>query len=142
MLGERASRITLARFQEELVTLALQYGLTGRPSIDEPNFVSTLVFDPAKPAGTPKQRFAYLFPSADSALVSVRMKAGLSEAQRTRTIALIRKATAMPQWNLQHGGSYIVSGEPVIVADLTNSITHAIEVLLVAVLIVMAGRSR
>lgn len=139
VLGERASRITLARFQEELVTLALQYGLTGRPSIDEPNFVSTLVFDPAKPAGTPKQRFAYLFPSADSALVSVRMKAGLSEAQRTRTIALIRKATAMPQWKLQHGGSYIVSGEPVIVADLTNSITHAIEVLLVAVLIVMAG---
>ncbi len=138
-LGERASKVTIARFQEELVTLALKYGLTARPSIDEPNFVSTLVFDPAKPAGTPKQRFAYLFPSSDSALISVRMKAGLSEAQRTRTIALIRGALAMPQWQLQHGGTYLLSGEPVIVADLTESITHAIEMLLVAVLIVMAA---
>ncbi len=57
-----------ARFQESLVTLALQYGLTARPSIDDPNFVSTLVFDSAKPAGTPKQRFAYLFPSRNAAL--------------------------------------------------------------------------
>ncbi len=138
-LGERASKVTIARYQEELVTLALKYGLTARPSIDEPNFVSTLVFDPASPAGTPKQRFAYLFPSSDSALISVRMKAGLSEAQRTHTIALIRGALAMPQWQLQHGGSYLLSGEPVIVADLTESITHAIELLLVAVLIVMAA---
>ena len=138
-LGQRASKVTIARFQEELVTLALRYGLTARPSIDEPNFVSTVVFDPAKPVGTPKQRFAYLFPSADSALISVRMKAGLSEAQRTHTIALIRGALGMPQWQLQHGGTYLLSGEPVIVADLTESITHAIEMLLVAVLIVMAA---
>ena len=53
-LGQRASKVTIARFQEELVTLALKYGLTARPSIDEPNFVSTLVFDPAKPAGHPQ----------------------------------------------------------------------------------------
>ena len=74
------------------MTLALEYGLTARPSIEDANFVSTLVFDSTKPAGTPKSRFAYLFPSRDAALVSVRMKAGLSEAQRTRTIALIREA--------------------------------------------------
>ncbi|HEX7610972.1 MAG TPA: hypothetical protein VF380_09880, partial [Solirubrobacteraceae bacterium] len=30
-LGEQASRITIARFQESLVTLALQYGLAARP---------------------------------------------------------------------------------------------------------------
>ena len=85
-LGRQASKITTARFQEGLATLALQYGLTARPSLDDHNFVSTLVFDSSKPAGTPKQRFAYLFPSRDSALVSVRMKAGLSESARTRTI--------------------------------------------------------
>jgi hydrophobe/amphiphile efflux-3 (HAE3) family protein len=138
-LGREASKITTARFQEGLVTLALQYGLTGRPSLDDHNFVSTLVFDSSKPAGTPKQRFAYLFPSRDAALVSVRMRAGLSESQRTSTIGLIRRAVAMPQWHLQHGGSYLVTGEPVIVSDLTHSITSSVELLLIAVLLVMAA---
>jgi predicted RND superfamily exporter protein len=137
-LGKQASAITLARFKEGLATLALQYGLTARPSLDAPSFVSTLVFDPSKPAGTPKQRFAYLFPSRDAALVSVRLKAGLSERQRTRTIALIRQVVAMKQWRLQHGGTYLVTGEPVLVADLTGAITHSIELLLVAVMLVMA----
>jgi hydrophobe/amphiphile efflux-3 (HAE3) family protein len=138
-LGRQASKITTARFQEGLVTLALQYGLSSRPSLDDHNFVTTLVFDSSKPAGTPKQRFAYLFPSRDAALVSVRMKAGLSESQRTRTIGLIRRAVAMPQWRLQHGESYLVTGEPVIVSDLTHSITRSIELLLIAVLLVMAA---
>jgi uncharacterized protein len=137
-LGKQASAITLARFKEGLATLALQYGLTARPSLDAPSFVSTLVFDPSKAAGTPKQRFAYLFPSREAALVSVRLKAGLSERQRTRTIALIRQVVAMKQWRLQHGGTYLVTGEPVLVADLTGAITHSIELLLVAVMLVMA----
>jgi uncharacterized protein len=138
-LGRQAGRITTARYQEALAKLALEYGLTSAPSIDNQNFVSAVVFDSSKPAGTPKQRFAYLFPSRDSALVSVRMKAGLSEAQRNRTIGLIRQAVAMPQWHLQHGESYVVTGEPVIVSDLTSGITHSIELLLVAVLLVMAA---
>jgi hydrophobe/amphiphile efflux-3 (HAE3) family protein len=138
-LGRQASKVTIGRFQESLVKLALQYGLTSRPSIDDANFVSSVVFDPSKPAGTPKQRFAYLFPSANAALISVRMKAGLSEAARTRTIGLIRQAVDMSQWRLQHGGSYLVTGEPVIVSDLTSSISHAIELLLIAVVLVMAA---
>jgi hydrophobe/amphiphile efflux-3 (HAE3) family protein len=138
-LGVQASKITIARFQEGLVKLALQYGLTSRPSLQDHNFTSTLVFDSTKPAGTPKQRFAYLFPNRNAALVSVRMRAGLSESQRTRTIGLIRSAVAMPQWRLQNGETYLVTGEPVIVSDLTDSITHSIELLLVAVLLVMAG---
>jgi predicted RND superfamily exporter protein len=138
-LGKQASKITTARFQESLASLALKYGLTSQPSLSDANFVSTLVFDSSKPAGTPKQRFAYLFPSRDSALVAVRMKAGLSERARTRTIALIREAVAMKQWRPEHGESYLVTGEPVIVADLNNAIGHAIELLLVAVLLVMAG---
>ena len=138
-LGRQASSITLARFQEGLATLALQYGLTARPSLDDPRFVSTLVFDPAKPAGTPKQRFAYLFPSREAALVSVRLKAGLSEGARTHTIALIRQVVAMKQWRLTRGGSYLLTGEPVIVADLTGRITRSIELLLVAVMLVMAA---
>jgi hydrophobe/amphiphile efflux-3 (HAE3) family protein len=138
-LGRQASKLTIGRFQESLVKLALQYGLTSQPSIDNASFVSSVVFDSSKPAGTPKQRFAYLFPSANAALISVRMKAGLSEAARTRTISLIREAVGMHQWQLQHGGSYLVTGEPVIVSDLTKSISTAIELLLIAVLLVMAA---
>ncbi|HZL48604.1 MAG TPA: MMPL family transporter, partial [Solirubrobacteraceae bacterium] len=138
-LGAQASSITLARFKEGLATLALQYGLTARPSLDDPSFVSTLVFDSSKPAGTPKQRFAYLFPSRETALISVRLKAGLSEGARTHTIALIRQVVAMKQWQLEHGETYLVTGEPVLVADLTGKITHSIELLLVAVMLVMAG---
>jgi uncharacterized protein len=138
-LGQEAHKITLGRFQESLVTLALQYGLTSRPSLEDHEFASTLVFDPTKPAGTPKSRFAYLFPSRDAALISVRMRAGLSEAQRINTIGLIRQAVRMPIWQLQHGEKYLVTGEPAIVSDLTKSITHSIELLLIAVLLVMAA---
>ena len=138
-LGQQAAKITTARFQESLVAIALQYGLTSRPTLGDHNFVTSLVFDSSKPAGTPKQRFAYLFPSRNAALVSVRMKAGLSESQRTRTIGLIRQAVAMPQWQLKHGESYVVTGVPVIVSDLTHSITSSIELLLIAVLLVMAA---
>ena len=44
----------------------------------------------------------------------------------------------MPQWRLAHGESYLVTGEPVIVSDLAGSIARSIELLLVAVLAVMA----
>jgi uncharacterized protein len=137
-LGRQASSITMARFQEGVATQALQYGLTSKPSLDDPEFVSTLVFDSSKPAGTPKQRFAYLFPSPDAALISVRMRAGLSQAQRSRTIGLIDQAVMMKQWQLAHGETYLVTGEPVIVSDLTGSISHSLELLLIAVLAVMA----
>jgi predicted RND superfamily exporter protein len=138
-LAQQAHKVELGRFEESLATLALEYGLTARPSIEDANFVSDVVFDSTKTAGTPKSRFAYLFPSPDAALVSVRMKAGLSEAARIRTIGLIRKAVKMPQWHLTHGESYLVTGEPVIVSDLTNAISHSIELLLIAVLLVMAA---
>jgi len=102
-LARQASKVTLAGFQSSLVTLAFEYGLSQPPTIADANFVSNVVFDSSKPAGTPRSRFAYLFPSADAALVSVRMKAGLSEAARTRTIGLIRQAVGMSQWRLAHG---------------------------------------
>ena len=138
-LASQARKVSLAGFQSSLVTLAFEYGLTQPPSIADANFVSNVVFDSSKPAGTPKSRFAYLFPSPNAALVSIRMKAGLSEAQRNRTIELIRQAVRMPQWQLTHGESYLVTGEPVIVSDLTSSISHSIELLLIAVALVMAG---
>ena len=73
-LARQARKVTLAGFQSSLVTQALEHGLTARPSIEDANFVSNVVFDSTKIAGTPKSRFAYLFPSPDAALVSVRMR--------------------------------------------------------------------
>ncbi len=138
-LARQAGQLIVTRFQESVAALALQYGLTSRPSLDDPEFVSDVVFDSSKPAGTPKQRFAYLFPSRDSALVSVRMRGGLGDAQRTRTIALIRQAVTMNAFHLVHGESYLVTGVPVIVSDLTGSITHSLELLMLAVVLVMAA---
>ena len=139
--AEEASRLTLERFAQEVELLGATYGLTAPPELNSPSFVAKLVFDGAsKVPGTPKLRFAYLFPSRDSgALISVRMRAGLDEAQRSRTIALIRRAVAMPQWRLRYGGRYLITGEPVIVGDLASAITSSIELLLAAVLLVMAA---
>ncbi len=138
-LGEEAGKITRERYAQQLELLGAEYGLSAPPTLNDPSFVYTLVFEnTAKLPGTPKQRFAYLFPGREAALISVRMRAGLSEAQRTRTIAVIRRALAMPQWRLQHGEHYLLTGQPVIVAELTDSITHSIELLLGAVLLAMA----
>jgi hydrophobe/amphiphile efflux-3 (HAE3) family protein len=139
-LGAEARKVAEAGYRSSLVSLALSYGLTSAPSLQNKEFISDVVFDSSKPAGTPKQRFAYLFPSRDTALVSVRMRPGLSQQQRNRTIAVIREAVQMPQWHLSSAGAgYLVTGEPVIVTDLTKSISSSIELLLVAVLIVMAA---
>lgn len=138
-LGRQAREVTEAGYRSRLFSLALEYGITKAPSLSDLEFISDVVFDPSKPAGTPKQRFAYLFPSPDMALISVRMRPGLSQQARNRTIALVRQAVAMPQWRLEHGSPYLVTGEPVIVSDLTKSISSSIELLLIAVLIVMAG---
>jgi predicted RND superfamily exporter protein len=138
-LGAEASKATLEHFAQEVEVLGATYGLTGPPELNSPTFVAALVFDNAAPLpGTPKQRFAYLFPNRETALISVRMRAGLDQATRQRTIALVRHAVAMPQWHLQSGGHYLITGAPVIVEDLTNSITHSILLLLLAVLLVMA----
>lgn len=137
-LAASSYKATMAGFAAEVSALAIRYGLTSAPSLQDREFVSALVFDNSKPAGTPKQRFAYLFPGREAALVSVRLRAGLSDAQRSHAIGLIRGALAMPQWQLQNGESYLLTGEPVIAHELQSSISHSIELLLVAVLAAMA----
>ena len=125
--AQRARQNVESAFQGEVIELAVRYGLRAIPRLDDPNFVSTLVFDPAKPAGTPKRKFAYLFPSkgrgpGDTALIQVRLKAGLSEAQRGEALRQIRAAVAMKQWKPSNGATYTVTGAPVVVADLAASI--------------------
>ncbi|HEY3020566.1 MAG TPA: MMPL family transporter [Solirubrobacteraceae bacterium] len=137
--ADQAEQLVNLQFTRDVVALGLRYGLTDVPRLNDPSFVSRLVFDPTKPTGSPKPRFAYLFPTKDAALVQVRLKPTLSERQRRDAIALVRRAVRMPDWRLGNGGTYVVTGAPVVVDDLTSDITHSLVVLLVAALLVMAA---
>lgn len=141
----RAKRVALqaaklAQFQAlgQAAQIAMKYGIASPPNINDPGFIAKLVFQTGKRAGTPKARFAYLFPNAGNSLIQVRLKPTLSDAQRRAAIADIRAAARMPDWRLRNGGQYVVTGAPVVLSDLTSDVTHAIVVLLLASLVVMA----
>src|SRR4051812_8731820 len=139
-LGKEAERLVYAQFAQELLAMNAKYGLnlSGPPKLNDPDFVYQLVFDPSRGSRTPKARFAYLFPSASSALISVRLRDGLSEAERARAVALVRSAVRMPEWRLSAGASYTVTGVPVLAGDLTEVLTGATLRLLLVAVIVMA----
>jgi hydrophobe/amphiphile efflux-3 (HAE3) family protein len=138
-LGEQAKQLVYAEFTRNVLSLALKYGITSTPQLNDPQFVSKIVFDDTKGPGVPKGRFAYIFPNKDSALIQVRFRPGLSEEQRDRAIGLVRDAVAMPEWQLPNGkGTYVVTGAPVVVSDLTRSISDSLIALLIAALAVMA----
>src|SRR5689334_22963100 len=138
-LALEARQLVYAQFVNQALQLALRYGLTGLPAINNTEFVSQLWFDASKGVGVPKARFAFLAPSPDAALVQVRLKPGLSDAQRRHAIGLIENATQQKFFRMQNGQKYIVSGVPVVADALATSVQHAVVVLLIAVLIVMAA---
>src|SRR4051794_18032232 len=137
--ADAAEQLVYAQFTRDLLQLNLKYGLglKGLPRIDDPDFVSTLVFDPSRGSKTPKARFAYLFPNSKSAVIQVRLKPDLSEAQRRRAIELARGAVAMKEWKLTDA-DYRVTGAPVVVEDLASALTDSLLRLLVVALLVMA----
>jgi hydrophobe/amphiphile efflux-3 (HAE3) family protein len=137
-LAGEARQAVNTRFQLELARLALRYGITRPPSLADANFVSTLVFDSARP-GVPKSRFGYLFPSGDAALIQVRMRPGLSEGERRRAIAMIEDAAGAEVFRPRHGARYVVSGVPVVANALADAVQRSIFVLLAAALLVMAA---
>ena len=68
------------------------YGITSAPSLDNPDFVATVVFDLRRARGTPKARLAYLFPNSHSAQIVLRLQPDLSDAERHRALDLIDAA--------------------------------------------------
>ena len=118
--------------------MALQSGITALPSIDSQTFISQIVFDQTRGVNQPKARFAYLFPTANSALIQVRLRASLNSTQQAHVISLIRQAVRMPMFASAYGGTYTVSGAPVVVDDLAAQLTHSITLLLLAAIAVMA----
>jgi hypothetical protein len=129
-------------YQQQLQTLerlALNSGITSLPSIDSPQFIPQVVFDQTRGVNQPKARFAYLFPTKNSALIQVRLKSSLSDAQQAKAISLIRQALKMPMFRSKYNGKYTVTGVPVVVNDLASEITGSIAGLLIAALLVMAA---
>ncbi len=112
--GNAAAQQVLSQFQSQLIQVALRYGITSVPRLDDPNFVSRVVFDQSKPAGTPKERFGYLFPNKDAAQIIVRLRPDMTDAERHEAIGLFRQAVSNPRFKLTDG-SYIVTGAPVVV---------------------------
>jgi hydrophobe/amphiphile efflux-3 (HAE3) family protein len=139
-LARAAADAVNAQFQSDVLRLALRYGLTDVPRIDSPDFVSTLVFDSAAgEPGVPKSRFAYLFPSKNAALIQIRMRPNLPDADRRRAIDLIEEATSEPVFRPREGARYVVTGVPVVAERLADAVQRSIFVLLGAALLVMAA---
>src|SRR6188472_4554827 len=101
--GEQAKQLVLAEFAKNVIALALKYGIRSAPQLNDPAFVSQIVFDDTKGPGLPKGRFAYIFPNKSSALIQIRLRPDLSEGRRDRAIDLVRRAVAMPDWKLPNG---------------------------------------
>jgi len=150
-VARSAEQLVYAGFVRDLLALNLKYGLgvDRAPRLDDPDFVSTLVFDPSRGATTPKARFAYLFPSPDAAAIQVRLKPGLSDAERDRATALVRAAVRMPDFALSTqpaspagtgnaSGGYTVTGVPVLAEDLADALAGSVARLLIVALVVMA----
>jgi uncharacterized protein len=150
-LRRLAEHVPRARFKEYLLAVATKYGITSAPSIDNDEFVATVVFDFARPRGTPKARLAYLFPNARSAQIVIRLKPDLSEAERRRAIELIEAAVAdatprkacgeggkpAPCFELE-GGTYVVSGAPLVIDGVSRALKDALLVLFAVAVGVMA----
>jgi uncharacterized protein len=129
-------------YQQQLTQmeqLAVQSGLSSTPSIDDPQFIPQIVFDQTRGVNQPKARFAYLFPTANSALIQVKLRSSLSDAQQARAISWIRQAIRMPMFRSAYHGDYTVTGVPVVVNDLAGQITGAIGGLLIAALLLMGA---
>ena len=150
-LEQLAQNLPPEKFNEYLVAVAAKYGITSVPSIEDEEFVATVVFDLAKARGTPKARLAYLFPNSHSAQIVIRLKPDLSEAERRRAIGLIEDAVAEttprkacgserkaePRFVLQ-GGEYVVTGAPVVVDAIARALKDALLLLIGVAIVVMA----
>jgi predicted RND superfamily exporter protein len=150
-LRRLARHVPRARLREFLLEVATRYGITSAPSLDNEEFVATVVFDLSRARGTPKSRLAYLFPNSRAAQIAIRLRPDLSAAERHRALQLIdavvddttpRRACAeggkpAPCFQLK-GGSYVVSGAPVVVDGIARALKDALLLLFGVAVLAMA----
>ena len=142
--GLAAGQEVLQKFRQQLVSLALNYGQTGTPQLTNTRYVQSVICDPTQPPCQPKARLAAIVPSPKAALISVRLRPGLSDAHRQQAISLFRQATQDPAFHLKRFSvygptppSYVVSGVPVVFEGLASELSTQIFVLLAAALAAM-----
>ncbi len=140
--AQAAFQEVLFKLGQQVQALAIEYGQTGPPSLTNPGYVSSVICDGRFDGCVPKARFSAIVPSSDAALISVRLRPGLSESERREAIALFRDAVADPSFQLKKGRSgtqpsYVVSGVPVVFEGLAQELSTQIFVLLAAALAAM-----
>jgi uncharacterized protein len=150
-LRRLAARVPPERLRDLLLEIAARYGITSVPSLSNPDFLAAVVFDLRRPRGTPKARLAYLFPNSRTTQIIVRLRPDLSETERRRALELIRAAVFDPTQRRAcsfrgkpepcfalRGGRYVVSGVPVVVEGVADSLKDALLVLFAVAIVAMA----
>jgi len=150
-LSRLAATVPPDQLREFLLQVAARYGITSAPSIGNPDFLAAVVFDLNRSRGTPKAKLAYLFPNNHSTQIILRLRPNLSDAERSRALGLIREAVydttprrvctfkGQPQACFAlHGGTYTISGAPVVIKGLAGALKDALLVLFAVAIVVMA----
>ena len=121
----------------ELAEVAIEYGLVTPPSLRDRDFVDRVVFGPGGSRGDPKPRLSYIFPDRESAQVIIRLRDDLTARERERALDLIREVSAHPDTQAE-GVEFVVSGSPVVFADLDGPVRIGTATVVGVALILMA----
>lgn len=139
--GDRAER-ELEEEQAASLATAAKYGIDpvgGGASLESTQLISRLLFDPgAEIPGTPRARFLPIFPTRDVGLVAMRLRADLTADEQRDAVGWVQQAVELDDFELAQGGSYVVSGSPVLVAAIADELQHALILLLAVGVLVMA----
>jgi hypothetical protein len=150
-LQRLAATVPPDQLREFLLQVAARYGITSAPSISNPEFLASVVFDLHQSRGTPKARLAYLFPNDHSTQIVLRLRPDLSDSERSEALRLIREAVydttprqactykGRPEacFGLHGAGTYTITGAPVLVEGITGALKEALLILFAVAIVVM-----
>lgn len=151
-LRRLAATVPPAQLREFLLQVAARYGITSVPSIGNPDFLASVVFDLDQARGTPKPKLAYLFPNDHSTQIVLRLRPDLSDAESSHALELIREAVydttprqacaykGKPEacFGLHGAGTYSISGAPIVIEGITGALKEALLILFAVAIVVMA----
>jgi hydrophobe/amphiphile efflux-3 (HAE3) family protein len=150
-LQRLAATVPPDQLREFLLQVAARYGITSAPSISNPEFLASVVFDLHQSRGTPKARLAYLFPNDHSTQIVLRLRPDLSDSERSQALRLIREAVydttprqactykGQPEacFGLHGAGAYTITGAPILVGGITGALKEALLILFAVSIVVM-----
>lgn len=151
-LRRLAATVPPEQLREFLLQVAARYGITSAPSLGNPDFLASVVFDLRSGRGTPKARLAYLFPNARTTQIVLRLRPDLSDSERSRALGLIREAVYdttprqactykdQPEacFGLHGAGTYTITGAPIVIEGITGALKQALLILFGVAIVVMA----